>query len=242
MPPYRHACPFVFARDAFGFANELVWHYRFDPVTGAMTTFRRDASLIYTHRCFVMVRSARQFLYHARFDPTQSAISDVAYRALIRQIVSRSPRHPSPASARVVVPAYDGLRAFSQDRIALLQSNCGGPWESYFVRSHWRMVFPVWPAHQAWVARRLEQSLPLTGTAVVHLFRFPHITINHGIVLWGLTATPQRLEFDAYDPNIPDHPVRLTFDRARRAFTFPPTHYWGGGPLSVVEIFHGRWL
>ena len=51
------------------FAHELVWKYHFDPVTGAMTTFKADPPPTYYHRCFVMARSTRQFFYHARFEP-----------------------------------------------------------------------------------------------------------------------------------------------------------------------------
>ena len=55
----------------------------------------------------------------------------------------------------------------------------------------------------------------------MHLFRFPRITINHGIVLFGLTESAGAIRFEAYDPNIPAQPVRLVFDRARRVFEFP---------------------
>jgi hypothetical protein len=47
------------------------------------------------------------------------------------------------------------------------------------------------------------------------------------------------LEFEAYDPNIPAHPVKLIYDRQRRKFNFPPSCYWRGGALNVVEIFCG---
>jgi hypothetical protein len=121
----------------------------------------------------------------------------------------------------------------------LLKAELGGPWQSYFLRSHWRMVFPIRGRHQDRMARQLKQSLRERGVSLVHLFRFPRITINHGIVLYGLMESEQNLEFEAYDPNIPAHPVKLTYDRDRRKFSFPPSCYWGGGALSVVEIFCG---
>jgi len=73
--------------------------------------------------------------------------------------------------------------------------------------------------------------------ALAHLFRFPRITINHGIVLYGYTELEQEIEFEAYDPNLPDHPVKLVYEKKRRVFTFAPNIYWGGGRLSVMEIF-----
>jgi hypothetical protein len=239
-PPGHAARSFRFERDTFAFAHELVWKYRLEPVTGKMTVFKADPPPAYYHRCFVMVRTVRQFFYHARFDPGLPAVKTEAYRRLVRQIISRNPRHGSAApEEQVVVPGYDGLRAFSQAHEPLLKAECGGAWQSYFLRSHWRMVFPTPKWHQEQIARQLARSLREGGVPLVHLFRFPRITINHGIVLFGMTESEREIQFEAYDPNIPEHPVRLVFDRAGRTFIFPPACYWAGGPLSVIEIFRG---
>ena len=228
---------FQFERDTFAFPHELAWQYHFDPVTGAMTTFRSNPPPTYYHRCFVMVRSTRQFFYHARFASEQPVAEPEVYRRLIREVVSRNPRRASAESERVVVPGYYGLRSFSRAHEPLLKAELGGPWRSYLLRSHWRMIFRVSGRFQEKMAEKLKQSLPKRGLTLVHLFRFPRITINHGIVLYGLTEPEQSMEFEAYDPNIPEHPVQLTYERKRRAFTFAPSKYWGGGELSVVEIF-----
>jgi hypothetical protein len=233
------ARPFRFERDTFAFANELVWQYRFDPATGAMKVSPCDPPPVYTHRCFVMVRSVRQFFYHARFEPGLPAADAETYRRLIREIVSRSPRRASAASERVVIPGYGGLRAFSQAHEPLLKAECGKPWQSYFLRSHWRMIFPVPPWHQKWMAGQLAQRVRQGLAPTVHLFRFPHVTINHGIVLFGLSESEGEIQLEAYDPNLPAQPVKLIYDRARRAFNFPATGYWAGGKVNVVEIFRG---
>jgi hypothetical protein len=230
---------FRFDRDTFTFANELVWEYRLDPATNRMTSVWSDPPPTYSHRCFVMVRSARQFLYHARFEPAQPVADSSTYRALIRQVVARNPRRPGAEAERIVIPGYASLRAFSQAQTACLKAECGAAWQCYFLRSHWRMVFPVWRAHQEQVARQLRQVLRVRPAPIVHLFRFPRITINHGIVLFGATESDAEIRFDAYDPNIPDHPVPLVYDRAARTFSFPRNHYWAGGPVSVIEIYCG---
>jgi len=233
--------PFQFERDTLTFANELVWQYRFEPQTGAMRVTPNDPPPTYSHRCFVVVKSARQFFYHARFGADLSSSDPVTYRRLIRRIVSRSPWRPSAALERVTIPGFDCLRAFSQAHEPLLKAECGGPWQSYFLRSHWRMVFPVWGWHQDRVAGKLHQAVQRGVAPIVHLFRFPRITINHGILLFAVEEKEAEVEFDAYDPNIPAHPVKLFYDRAKRAFRFPATCYWPGGTLSVVEIFR-PWL
>jgi hypothetical protein len=231
--------PFLFERDTFAYAHELVWRYQFDPVTGAMTTCQADPPPTYYHRCFVMVRTTRQFFDHARFEPARPVAEEEVYRQLIRAVVARNPRRTCAPEHRLVIPGFDGLRAFSAVQETLLKAECGGAWQSYFLRSHWRMVFPVRGYHQAHIARKLKRSLQQRGVALVHLFRFPRITINHGIVLYGLTESDAGMEFTAYDPNIPEQPVRLVYDRQRRQFSFPPSCYWGGGVLSVTEIFCG---
>ena len=238
-PPANTLRAFQFERDTFAYAHELVWQYRFDPVTGHTTTFNTDPPPTYYHRCFVMVRSVRQFFYHARFAPELPVAETSIYRELIRKIVSRNPRRPGPESQRLTIPGYDGLRSFSRAQEALLKAECGASWESYFLRSHWRMIFPVIWRHRQRMVRRLKRALPERGIVPVHLFRFPRITINHGIILYGMSESEQNIEFDAYDPNLPAHPVKLIYDRAQKKFIFPPTCYWGGGPLNVTEIYRG---
>ena len=101
------------------------------------------------------------------------------------------------------------------------------------------MVFPIWARHQEQMMHQLKQALRERPAPIVHLFRFPRVTINHGIVLFGVSETEQAVEFDAYDPNIPEHPAKLIYERAARAFYFPKAHYWAGGRVSVIEVYRG---
>jgi len=238
-PPDHCARSFRFERDTFTFANELVWQYRFDPATGAMSVSPCDPPPVYTHRCFVMVRSARQFFYHARFEPGRPVADAETYRWLIRQVVSSNPRRAGAESERIVIPGYDGLRAFSQAHESLLKAECGGPWQSYFVRSHWRMVAPTGRRHQERMAQQLRRALCEGRAPIVHLYRFPRITINHGIVLFGSTESDGDIQFQVYDPNIPARPLELIYQRAARTFCFPRTNYWAGGALNVFEMYLG---
>jgi hypothetical protein len=237
-PDCRPRC-FEFERDTFTFANELVWLYHFDPATGAMTVSRNQPAPAYFHRCFVVVRSARQFFYHARFEPGLPKADAEVYRGLIRQVVSRNPRRMSAERERIVMPGYECLRGFSRAHEPLLKAECGGAWQSYFLRSHWRMVFPVWRRHQERMARQLRQAVRQGSVPTVHLFRFPQVSINHGLMLFAMAESERDIQFAAYDPNIPAHPVRLIYDHGLRAFRFPPSCYWAGGVVSVIEIFRG---
>lgn len=238
-PAERGPCRFRFDRDTFAFPNELVWEYRLDPATGQMSTFRNEPPPAYAHRCFVVARSARQFLYHARFDPLLPGVQPEKYRALIREVVSRSPRHISAASNRIVIPGYDGLRSFSREQAPLLKANCGGAWQSYALRSHWRMVFPISRAHQARTAAQLVKVFPERVAPIVHLVRFPQLTMNHGIVLFDFEKTGNSIRFAAYDPNIPERPSELIYDQSSRTFLLPANHYWAGGRVDVIEVYRG---
>jgi hypothetical protein len=233
---------FDFARDTFAFANELIWEYRFDPATGRTVFRRREPKPAYAHRCFVLTRAARQFLYHARFDPEQPVVDDETYRHRIRAVLSRNPRAPGPLGQEVVLPGYAGLRDFSAARPELVKSTCGGAWRSYALRSHWRMVFPISRAHQARTATRLVDAVRRSESPIVHLVRFPQLSINHGMVLLDADPTPDRVCFRAYDPNDPARPAQLGFDRAARAFSLPANSYWAGGRLEVIEIYRTWFL
>lgn len=76
---------------------------------------------------------------------------------------------------------------------------------------------------------------------VVHLVKFPQLTINHAILLFDVTENERTIEFTAYDPYEAEHPVPLTFDRATQQFTFGRNPYFIGGRVNVYEIYRS-WL
>ncbi len=233
---------FDFARDSFAFANELLWEYRPDPARGTMTFARRQPRPLYAHRCFVLTRAARQFLYHARFDSALAPADDDTYRRQICQTMARNPRQACEPARQIVFPGFASLREFSRDRESVLKACCGGAWQSYFLRSHWRMVLPISREHQFLTATGLAEAIAQGHSPLVHLVRFPALTINHGMILFAVRAEPQGWEFMAYDPNDPLQPTTLRFDRARGTFSLPPNNYWAGGPLEIIEIFRSWWF
>lgn len=231
--------PFQFERDTFAFANELVWEYFYDH-EGNWTTQKQSPKPTWSHRCFPMTRAARQFFHGARFDASQPATNCTTYRQLVREVLKTNPRHPPPGTARVVIPGYASLREFSAAHASLIQEACGGAWRSYVQRGHWRMVFPFSRSHQEQTARNLLSGLSQEGPRIVHVLRFPKLSINHALLVYGARETPERIEFLVYDPNQPEGPAPLTYDRARRSFLFPPNRYFPGGPVDVYEVYH-RW-
>ena len=234
--------PFDFCRDRFAFANELQWHYELNPATGRMDFRPKQPKPDYTHRCFVLVRAARQFLYHARWQPDASPANDDDYRQLIRSVLTRSVRFPAQPGNEVVFPGYANLFEFSSARASLLKAECGAAWRSYVLRSHWRMVLPVTRKHQQTAAQRLVSALENKICPIIHLVTFPALTINHGMIVFDARENQAGTEFNAYDPNDPATPARLQFERARKTFLLPANRYWAGGPLNVIPIYQHWWI
>jgi len=230
---------FDFQKDTFSYANELVWEYHFE-ANGKWTSSRREPAPAYSHHCFVVARSVRQFFLNASFAADRPIVDEPTYRKLVSQVVSSNPRHPLPEGEKIVIPGYRDLRAFSQAQPTLLQQECGGAWQSYFQRGHWRMIWPFSRRHQRDTADAILTRLANLEPVVIHLARFPQLTINHAMVIFDARETPEQIRFTTYDPNHPLEPVTITFDRATRTFTLPTNDYFPGGRVDIYQIYH-RW-
>ena len=229
--------PFEFARDTFAYPNETRWLYGVDPATGKQTAVSKASVPDYTLHCFVMARAAKQFFLHARFAPELPAPEDAALRRLVRRVVSRSARNGSSEASKVVIPGYASLHEFSAAHAAILKEECGGAWQSYFQRGHWRMVFPFSRDHQARMARQLQDRVEAGLPTVVHVVRFPQLTINHALLMYAAKASASQIEFAVYDPNLHECATKLVFDRATRTFDLPQSHSFAGGRVDVYEIY-----
>jgi len=102
-------------------------------------------------------------------------VDDLTYRRLIRAVLVRPPRRPSPPGERVVIPGHAGLRNFSAARESLVKAACGGAWRSYLQHSHWRIVVPVSRGHQHRAAGELLDAVEDHDAPLVHLLRFPSL-------------------------------------------------------------------
>ena len=235
--PPASARPFVFHEDSFAFSNQLVWRYYTDPATGKTAHMNAETPPTYSRHCFVVVRSARQFFQFARFDPRQPVADEASCRRMVQHVISLDPRRDLSPEKKIVIPGYANLYAFSQAHEALLKDECGGAWQSYFQRGHWRMIFPFTPHHQQRAAEQLLKALKQNVPPLVHVVRFPQLSINHAILLFAAQATEKQIQFSAYDPNNPAAAIQLIFDRARRRFIFPATDYFPGGRVAVYQIY-----
>lgn len=242
--PQSSSRPFNFTRDALSYANELDWIYRPNPETGKMDFIHVDPEPEYIHRCFVLVKTAKQFFLHAQFDAQAPIADEKTYRALVRKVVSRSPRDLEPSSDpdRVVIPGYADLRSFSAAWASLLKDETGGSWHSYVQLGNWRMILPFPRSGQQKTVEQLLTALKADWPPIVHVVTFPVITINHALLIYAAHENDKTILFDVYDPNHPEAPGELTYDRASRTFIFPATNYFADGPVNVYEVYHGLYF
>lgn len=232
-PPTR---PFDFEKDTFAYANGLLWEYSYD-AQGHWQTHKREPKPTYYQHCFVVARSARQFFDHARFDPSLPRTDEATYRALVKRVVGESPRHVLPEARKFVIPGYPDLRSFSQEHEALLKAECGSATQCYIQIGNWRTIFPFTRGEQEHMARQLVNHLCHNRPVLIHVLRFPQLSINHAVLAYKAEETPAQIDFTIYDPNNTAQPVTLTFDRTSRTFQLPPSNYFCGGPVNVYEIY-----
>ncbi len=237
--PWRsgpHLRPFVFGTDTFAYPNELEWVYGFD-TAGKWRGEQRKPAPDYTLHCFVVVRDARQFFYHARFDPRLPRVNTQTYIASVNQVLQRDRFTPSPEAARVVIPGYANLHEFSRYWEALLKFAGGGAWQSFLQRGNWRMVFPFTRMHQEHTARELLAAVVANRLPIVHAVTFPERTLDHAVLIYAGRSTSTGIDFDVYDPNDARQSITLRFDAATRTFQFPRTRYFYGGAVDVYEVY-----
>jgi hypothetical protein len=226
-----------FPNDVFTFANETVWEYHVDDVTGRDWWYEREPRPPFSLRCGPMARAVRQFFASARFDASAPGVDPATYERLVRAVMASNPRRAG--AERIVIPGYADLRTFSSAHAATIQTNISGAWTSQLQRGNWRMIFPFTRRHQAATAARLRARLAEGQPPIVHVLRFPNITLNHMIVVYAAEETPAEIRFLAYDPNDAEQPVVLAYDRGARRFSYPRTPYFPGGPVRAYEIYDG---
>jgi hypothetical protein len=229
---------FSFGQDSLAFANELTWVYGFDEA-GRWRGEPREPAPEYTLHCFVVALTARQFLYHARFDASIPAVDERQYRDRVHEVLSRNARTPSPPDTRVIIPGYADLNTFSARWEVLLKQEGGGAWQSYLQRGNWRMVFPFSRDHQAATAAELRAALRHQQPPIVHVVRFPSRWIDHAVLIYDATEVPEGVRFSVYDPNDPKAATALLFDKASRTFNLPRNQYFFGGPVDVYQVYRG---
>jgi hypothetical protein len=218
---------FSFGPDTFAFRNEIRARHPDAPAD------------LYAHHCFVLARGLRQFFQNARFDPEAPRVSHEEYVARVRAVTSRAPwLAPLPGAERVVIPGYAHLRAFSAGEEAAVKAGLGGPVATWLHWTNWRVTFPVSKAHQAHVADEMARELEAGRLVQVLVTNWPVPELNHTVVAYRLDERGERMEFTIWDPNEPDRPGTLTFDRIAQGFWATDVYATRPGPIRAFRMYH----
>ena len=109
-----------------------------------------------------------------------------------------------------------------------------------FQRGHWRIVFPYSRFTTGANGESLLDHLKTRDPVVVHIVRFPQLTINHAVVFYDATEKGDDIDFKIYDPNDPAEPRHVTYKKSERTFFFAANDYFPGGRIDAYEVYH-RW-
>lgn len=215
---------FSFGTDTFAFRNEI-------------RSRHPDVTDLYANYCFVMARGLRQFFKFARFDPRAPRVSETEYLDRVHRIVSRPVSDPPLIDGqRIVLPGYANLREFSCADESVLKRGLGSRFWTLLDWTNWRIVLPVGGRHQERVANQIMDTIDAGQLSQLLLTTFPIMEVNHGVVAFAYRETPAAVDFSVWDPNDPDKPGTITFDRNARRFWASQLYDTDPQPLRVFRM------
>jgi hypothetical protein len=237
---------FRFDRDTLAFTNMTVFEYSGGHVQSTRPKDASDKKQRYTRRCFIMSRSALQFYKFARFAPGLPSPNDEELARRVRRVAHMNPWTPElPPDQRVVFAGYADLRALSKARGYVLQKNLGLGWPTYVRPGNYRMFFECYDRdYQVRTHSTLMETMNRHGFFVAYLSDFPHLKINHSVLVYGQKKSRPGSDLEhylSYDPNHPDGPRELTWSRSKREFSFQKDEEFPGGFTNAFQVY-GKWL
>jgi hypothetical protein len=222
---------FDFERDSFAFPNLIRARY---------PAGTKD---LYANYCFVLARGIRQFAQFARFDPAGPRLSHDEYVERVRQVAARPPWKPAlPASERVVIPGYAGLREFSRAEESAVKAGLNGRWWTWVHWTNWRVGFAASPEEQEQVAREIVAELGEGRLVQLLVTNWPKIELNHTVVVYAYRMDGQALQLTVWDPNNPATPGIITFDTTERRFWATSVYDTEYGGIRAFRMYYSWFL
>src|SRR6202171_3263525 len=220
-----------FGVDTFAFRNDIRWKNPRQPD-------------MYANYCFVMARAVTQFQRFARFAPELPRVEPSEYTRLVGLVVERSPwEDPLPSAERVVIPGYTSLHELSAAHEAAVKTGLGGFVWTVIHWTNWRVVFPVTGGQQERVARETLAELDAGRMVQLLVTNLPKVELNHTVIAYDYRIYEGRfLEFIVYDPNEPEAPGRVAFDRAERTFFASGVYDTEPGTIRAFRMYYSPFL
>ena len=220
-----------FGVDTFAFANDIRWK-------------NPGKTELYANYCFVMARAITQFHRFARFAPELPRVEPADYTALVSDVVARSPwEEARPAAERVVIPGYASLHELSQGQEAAVKVGLGGRFWTMLHWTNWRAFLPWTRAGQERVAAETLAELEAGRPVQLLVTNLPKVELNHTVVAYDYRIYEGRfLEFIVYDPNEPQAPGWVAFDRAERRFFASGVYDTEPGEIRAFRMYYSPLL
>jgi hypothetical protein len=221
---------FSFAIDTFDFRNDI-------------RARNPDKDDLYANYCFVLARALRQFFSFASFDPSAPRLDSDGYVTRIREVVARPAwAPPLPPAERVVIPGYANLRDLSRSQEAAVKIALGGRFWTWVHWTNWRVVFPMTAEHQADVAREIMNEIAAGRLVQLLVTNWPKPELNHTLVAYEFREETSTVEFATWDPNEPEGPGQVTFDRRQSRFWATHVYATEPGVIRVFRMYYSPWL
>lgn len=230
---------FSYETGTFAFANETVWNY-VDGKVAAVPDKKDHGKRLYTRRCFVVSRAAVQFWKFARFDAVAKPLAEEELARRIRRVTKRSVwKSPLPVNEKIVFPGYATLREISAAHVGVFQAHIGLGWPIYFRMGNFPIILPMNAPARSRVNAEIHADLQAGYPTILWLYNFPKLDINHAVVVFDAEQQGDRIHYRVYDPNYIDGPKHLEFDLTNQLFTYQPTFYFKGGPVTARPVYRG---
>jgi hypothetical protein len=230
-PRPRSGAALRFGVDTFAFRNDIRWK-------------NPGKTDMYANYCFVMARAVTQFYRFARFAPELPRVEPSVYTSLVSEVVARVPwEDPLPRADRVVIPGYASLYEFSAAQEAAVKAGLGGPFWTFVHWTNWRVVFPVTVGQQERVARETLAELDAGRMVQLLVTNLPKVELNHTVIAYDYRIYEGRfIEFIVYDPNEPEEPGWVAFDRAERSFFASGVYDTEPGEIRAFRMYYSPLL
>jgi hypothetical protein len=237
-PPIERSAPrptsgaaLRFGVDTFAFRNDIRWK-------------NPGKTDMYANYCFVMARAVTQFHRFARFAPELARVEADLYTSLVSEVVARPPwEDPLPPADRVVIPGYASLHELSAAHEASVKAGLGGPVWTFIHWTNWRVVFPVTGGQQERVARETLAELDAGRMVQLLVTNLPKVELNHTVIAYDYRIYEGRfIEFIVYDPNEPEAPGWVAFDRAERSFFASGVYDTEPGGIRAFRMYYSPFL
>ena len=228
--PRATAPEFTFVSDTFAFANLIRARHR-------------GEDNLYANYCFVLARGLRQFSQFARFDPALPRLDHDGYAGLVRRVVALPVWQPaSSEDGRIVIPGYANLREFSRAEEAAVKEGLGSRFWTLVHWTNWRVTFWVTRGHQEQVAHEIVSELRAGRLVQLLVTNWPRPELNHTVVAFESRDAGSTVDFVVWDPNDPDAPGIVTFDRHAGRFWATRVYDTEPGAIRVFRMYYSRLL